>query len=182
MRRSVCAALLFVLVACTASKDPTGTFIEIAVDKAAPSRSEPLLGGGTSFGMCVGYCFSELVIRSDGRVKLEMSAWHPPPPDILNEGSLTAEALAQAGERAAQLEAARLEEIYGCPDCADGGGAWVLIWPDGDRQGSTYEFRSPPAELERADGFLSALLEALKSCKATQALTIEPGCTPHPDL
>lgn len=182
MCRSICAVLLFVLPACAANPSSPSESTGPPPTSASPSHPEPLLGGGTSFGMCVGYCVSELVIRSDGHVKLEMSAWHQPPPDILNEGTLTAETLAQANEIAAQLETASLEGTYGCPDCADGGAAWVLIWTDGDPERSGYEFRRPPAGLERADGFLSALLQALGSCKATETLTIELSCTPKPEL
>lgn len=40
-----------------------------------------------------------------------------------------------------------MEEVIGCPDCADGGGQWIEISRGGEVHRVEYEFGDPPTEL-----------------------------------
>lgn len=179
-RSTMLAVLAFAAIACTSS-GPSGTFSEIAIDTAATSSPEqPLVGGGTSFGMCAGYCRREIVIRRDGRVILDLSAWGERPRPIRNRGRLALDALAEARALAAHLDGVPLEETYGCPDCTDGGAAWVSLWDRREPVSSTYEFGEPPPELADVDRLLAGLMDALETCVSTDAVRVETGCTPRP--
>jgi hypothetical protein len=180
MRNATFAMLLALAVACTGTTR-SGTFSEVAIDTAATSSpAAPLLGGGTSFGMCAGYCRSEVVVRSDGRVVLELSMWGEHPHVIRNRGRLVSDALERARAIAAELHDATLKDVYGCPDCADGGAASVQTWERAEPVRATYGYGQPPAELARADRFLAGLIDALDACKDTGIVTVDPGCTPKP--
>jgi hypothetical protein len=106
---------------------------------------------GTSFGMCAGYCRSELAI--DGTTAtLTQVGWdsirHPRKTQTLQ---LT-EAESRRLHRLANVnDLSRVEGVHGCPDCADGGAEWVAIQlPDRTIQ-ATYEYQSelePIAELQ----------------------------------
>lgn len=91
--------------------------------------AEFTLQTGTSFGMCVGYCWEELVV-ADGAVTYTRRAWRTdgdPIPDLTYTTTLPDaewEALRSlAGPRLLE----DVPEVVGCPDCADGGAEWVAI-------------------------------------------------------
>jgi hypothetical protein len=177
-------ATLVLLIAVTAAACTAGSgmFTEIALDTAAPSTpAELLLGGGRAFGECGGFCLSELVLRTDGRVILELSRWDGERPrTISNRGTLSTEALALARALAARLDRISREETYGCPDCTDAGAAWVQTWTKDMPVRSTYDYGRPPRSLAPADRFLAGLIDALDACEATDAVMVEPDCTPRP--
>lgn len=85
------------------------------------------LRSGTSFGMCVGYCSTELVIRDDVASFTRTSRSPSQYPAQAQSVSLTeaeAEALRAAVASSSLL---LLKNVYGCPDCADGGAEWLEI-------------------------------------------------------
>lgn len=85
-----------------------------------------LFASGTSFGMCAGYCVTRLEVTADS-VHLEERGGRDNPPPRVRARALTAteRAEVEAALRAAELTSA--EEVYGCPDCADGGAEWVEV-------------------------------------------------------
>lgn len=100
-----------------------------------------VLFGGTSFGECLGYCITELVV-SDRTAVLVYSGWEirQALPDIRHERRLTAAeraALDRAFDRAALR---RADDVYGCPDCADGGAEWVGAAEGGEEKRVTFEY------------------------------------------
>ena len=116
-----------------------------------PATDEPLtIVHGTSFGMCAGYCRSELEI--DGTTaRLTQTSWD----SIRNPRKTQTLQLAEAEARLRALanvgDLSRVEGVHGCPDCADGGAEWVEIRTTGRNVRATYEFRSnlePIAELQ----------------------------------
>jgi hypothetical protein len=126
MTRLICGAVLFVsLLGCgrLGVLDPGG---------------DVLLRSGTSFGMCVGYCMFEVVVRDGSATYTRMSRTPSQYPTTTQTVSLS-EAEYESLRAAASSPAFReLQSVYGCPDCADGGAEWLEI--DGKRV--TLEFRS----------------------------------------
>lgn len=102
---------------------------------------DDVLFSGTSFGECLGYCVTELTV--EGReATLVYSGWEigQQLPDIEHRRTLSdAERLRleRAFDRAALR---RADEIYGCPDCADGGAEWVGASGDGAEKRVTFEY------------------------------------------
>ncbi len=112
-------------------------------------RSEdPIIRWGTSFGMCAGYCREELEI--DGAtIRLTRRSWDPArQPTRIEEQSLSRAAWRQL---VARLEAANLntlQDVYGCPDCADGGAEWVEMESAVARKRVTFDYARGPRQLE----------------------------------
>jgi hypothetical protein len=105
---------------------------------------------GTSFGMCVGYCRQELSIVST-QLQLTRTSWdaqhNPPRVDQQNFQD------ADWRQLLAKVDADKirgLNDVYGCPDCADGGAEWVELEGPGIHKKVTFEYNKPPRELEEA--------------------------------
>lgn len=135
-----------------------------------------LAGGGHSFGMCWGACRGDLTLEGRQAFWLR-SGWD----DTIyadNAGTLTPTGLAAAEEIALALADVALDDVYGCPDCADGGAAYVLLERDGQQSRHAYEFAAPPDVLAAADAFLADLMAALDGCEATEHLVPADDCEP----
>lgn len=113
----------------------------------APELNPPVLRWGTSFGMCAGYCTE--VLEVDGaRARLSRSSWQPErfPPRVA-EIAVTDDEWRRLAD-AVDAEAVQgLREVYGCPDCADGGAEFVELETTSLRKRVTFEYGAPPAEL-----------------------------------
>jgi hypothetical protein len=134
--------ILPALVALVACSDPV-------------SDNETVLGlrSGTSFGMCAGYCVTELVIE-DAAVRFNESAW---PITNLPPKSRSLPITAAEREQIMSLvdvgELEHLEGVHGCPDCADGGAEWIELRTAEDTIRVTFEYGSelaPIAQLQAA--------------------------------
>jgi hypothetical protein len=133
MNRLLLALTLF--IACTESvPSETGdTFVVI--------RSE------TSFGMCMGYCRTELFIdRLDARLTYRSHEVQAYPPRTYTIELTLGEwrQLVDVTDRQAFL---RLDSVYGCPDCADGGAEAVELEWSGERRRVLFEYGNPPASI-----------------------------------
>src|SRR5262245_45169701 len=98
------------------------------------AQEDVVIRWGTSFGMCVGYCVEGLEVVQTV-VRLTRRGWVPSQPPALVEE----QPLGEADRRALlqRLESVRIEslqEVYGCPDCADGGSEWVELETNGSRK------------------------------------------------
>ncbi len=103
---------------------------------------------GSSFGMCGGYCRRELEI-SRGGMRLTTSSWDPAHyPTKVEERPLPAGAwdALDAALRQSQLE--RLDSVYGCPDCADGGAEWVELAAPDLKKRVAFEYGKAPSPLQ----------------------------------
>ena len=56
-----------------------------------------------------------------------------------------------------------LEEVIGCPDCADGGGQWIEIARGNETYRVTYEYGNPPALLQPLANALAPLQDSLSA-------------------
>jgi hypothetical protein len=117
-----------------------------------------VLRTGTSFGMCVGYCVTELRVDS-----LELTFT-----ERANRGEILPRTRVLPLTRAewsrirglvdvAALK--RLEGVHGCPDCVDGGAEWIEIELPGGPVRVTFDHGATLAGI----GALQAELRALRA-------------------
>lgn len=102
--------------------------------------------GGTSFGECLGYCWEELHVDG-GTIRLRNGGWDSATPERAAD-----EAYDQSRWNIlvsmADLDAFfALDEIIGCPDCADGGAEWIEIETTAGARRITYEYGNAPAPI-----------------------------------
>lgn len=99
-------------------------------ETVAPGEADIVqLKSGQSFGMCMGVCFNEMIIDTE-KITLKQV-------DYLERGGNTKEyehvekgaAIKSAAifQKISQPKFLSLKEVYGCPDCADGGREWLEI-------------------------------------------------------
>ena len=143
---------------------------------APPHADTAIAGGGSSFGMCWGPCKTDLTL--DGAdAHVVTSGWD----DTIfsdNTGILTADGIAQSKSVAAALIGIALQDVYGCPDCADGGAKTIALLREGVASSHAYEFGSVPPALEDADAFVFQVISDLLTCTAGTWVTPDPGCVP----
>jgi hypothetical protein len=112
------------------------------------------LRSGTSFGMCAGYCLTELIIEETS-VRFNETGWptHSNLPPKTRTVPLTQRERAHLQSLIDLSELERLEGVHGCPDCADGGTEWIELRTANDTIRVTFEFGrelAPIAELQAA--------------------------------
>jgi hypothetical protein len=108
LKALVTAGLVLTLSGCGGS-DQTGVFGDgLAIE----------ITSGTSFGMCAGYCVTELRIDRTSVTLTEDSQRQDIP--TRSEWNRLQSLVDTAAFR-------RLEGVHGCPDCADGGAEWIQI-------------------------------------------------------
>ena len=136
-------SVLVLAAGCTASRPDS------------PAASLPTVEWGSSFGMCVGFCASSLVVTPDGTATLTEAATRSP--DVaprIRARMLTA---AEQARLVAAAEASTVvTDTLGCPDCADGGAEYV--GRDGARV--TFEYGGDA-------GAAAPLAEALRGIRET---------------
>src|SRR5687767_9814391 len=106
LRNLLLALSLAALPACITSPDLPG------------SDADLIVRSGTSFGMCIGRCITELSIEGEEAVLLERSRDGSNP--RTRTARLTAEEWAALVALADVDDFDNLPETIGCPDCADG--------------------------------------------------------------
>jgi hypothetical protein len=122
------ALLTAVLAACSQPTD----------ESLAPGVVE--LTSGTSFGMCAGYCLTELVIESQAVRFTERSHPIAPLPERTRTLPLSPDDAEQISALVDVAEIERLEGVHGCPDCADGGAEWIQIRTSDGTVRVTFEY------------------------------------------
>lgn len=114
----------------------------------ASGEADLVIRSGTSFGMCIGYCYTELTV-SGTEATLTRTSREPERSPITHRLALRPSeweslvALADSGALAG------LQEVYGCPDCADGGAEWVEVQHDGQTRRVTFEHGATVPGIER---------------------------------
>jgi hypothetical protein len=167
----------------------TGDLVTIvepcATEPSAPTGDEfAIVGGGSSFGMCFGYCVTELEIDGTALV-LTRRAWEGISgdgfPDQVVEGELTAAGRTRLDAIEAELAATSLQETYGCPDCADGGAGWIEVRDAAGERRSTFDHQGPPEALGAADRLLRGWVDTLRECESDADVTSTEDCEPAVD-
>ena len=118
------------------------------------SNDSPIsIRSGTSFGECIGYCWTELHATRDA-MALVRRGWDSSeyPEQQFSDGID-----AQQWDRLVSLidfeKMQSMEEVYGCPDCVDGGAEWIEVAIGGEIKKVTFEYGAtlePLAELIEA--------------------------------
>lgn len=103
---------------------------------------------GKSFGECVGYCIKSIKITGVD-VDFSASGWTviDKVPDIDISGEISVEDWESIVNKINFIEFKNLDEIIGCPDCADGGAEWVEITTDKWSHKITFEYYNEPEEV-----------------------------------
>lgn len=95
---------------------------------------------GISFGECGGYCRREVEISSTQAV-YTLSSWGD---DAYPTKKISKNITANEWEkliRTIDLETLKgMDDVYGCPDCADGGAEWIEVQSDGFHKKVTFEY------------------------------------------
>ena len=118
---------------------------------------------GTSFGFCLGYCNHELNVTAGN---INYSAYsvrdNVTYPDIdchaINENWVDLISLID------EQGFVQLDEIIGCPDCADGGAEWVEITDSGGSKQVTFEYNKAPATLDSLVKVLRLSIVSFDDC------------------
>lgn len=58
-----------------------------------------------------------------------------------------------------------MDEIIGCPDCADGGAEWIEIETEDDLHRVTYDYNSPPQSLQALAKKLDEVKSSFSNCE-----------------
>jgi eight-cysteine-cluster-containing protein len=91
------------------------------------------INSGTSYGECWGYCVFELALDNSSALFTASSwgSWYDEFLDLLLEDNLSQEAWQQLVGLIDFEYFQSLDDVYGCPDCADGGAEFIKIIYDG---------------------------------------------------
>ena len=114
---------------------------------------------GTSFGMCAGYCREDLVVEGT-EVTLTRRGWQTTLPTTTAEKPITQTAWRQLVDNIDTDTFRSLQDVYGCPDCADGGAEYIEIQTDDFTKRVTFEYGKGPEQLQAA-------LQRLRALRAT---------------
>ncbi|WP_449439265.1 hypothetical protein [Pedobacter steynii] len=119
---------------------------------------------GTSFGMCVGYCNNQLFISSG---KLEYKRYENKPNAVpkVCTGTISEADWSKLADSIDLSVFNQLKEVYGCPDCADGGAEWVEIEYGDKKHKVTFEYGREPNEMKPYISALRAQAATFKDCK-----------------
>ncbi len=147
----------------------------IFIGDAAVSGSSSLVGGGWSFGMCLGYCNADLVVDGD-KLILTGRNRELEEPLFVNRGSLTAIGQERLATALQALGAEPLDSVFGCPDCADGGAAYLGLDRDGVSSRHDMEFGSPPEMLAELHGIAMGMIDALETCESDEVIAVDNDC------
>src|SRR5690349_10742281 len=125
---------------------------------------------GIFFGECAGYCVSEIEVSGSDVVYKARYIAGPQeslPLEKTRRASITPDAWNQLLYSVQESEFLKLNDRYGCPDCADQGGEWIEIrFADGKSKKVTFDYNQPPKEV----------LEIVKKLQAIQmTLSDKPG-------
>jgi hypothetical protein len=139
-----------------------------------------LAGAGTSFGMCAGTCVRDLRVEGAG-LTLRGHEHMLAEPVFTNRGQLTVDGQAAVDAAVAGIEPDELEAVYGCPDCADGGAAWVRLERADGVSEHVMEFGAPPEALAEVYEVTADLVAALESCRDSDLVAVAAECQPAVD-
>lgn len=146
---------------------------------ARPPAAPVLVSAGWDAGRCGVECLGELTM--DG-VDVRYTITGRPPENPVradNAGTLTAAGQEAVQSALATLASAQLDEVYGCPNCLDGGISLITLARDNDVVTHRYESNNAPAVLAELDALVISAIAALESCTANQLVDIAADCTPY---
>ena len=116
---------------------------------------------GTSFGECVGYCVNKISV-TDENITLEKTGWtfEGALPQITQEKEVDSDILEELAEEVDLESFFDLDDVLGCPDCADGGAEWIEIVTEEKTHKVMFDYLGEPEELEEIIASLRELYES----------------------
>ncbi len=145
----------------------------------APTKSGvSLAGGGWSYGMCLGYCLADLEIDGDSLLATGHDR-EDEQPLYRNRGTLTPLGQEQLDAALAGLSGVPLDAVYGCPDCADGGAAYLLLIDGSSRSRVDMQADQPPDLLIGPYRIVTSLLGALQTCTSDDLVLVDDECAAY---
>jgi len=154
MKKSIwyCIILLFSAFTCRESTE----FV--------PSDRLMLVKTGTSFGMCVGHCITEVEINPQ-KVTMYRKAWRSNIRDKTCERALVRQEWENLGKTLDFAIFSQLPETIGCPDCADGGKEWIEITYGEQMKRVTFEFGKDIPQITGLISQIRKIRESLNNCE-----------------
>lgn len=134
-----------------------------------------LVDGGNQFGECLGACRFQITFQPTA-LQLVVSDYGASEDMAVNYGTLTDAGQAALASLDDALASSTLQDVYGCPDCDDGGASWVRLSRVGATTDHRYETGNPPAELADYDAFLQDVITALRTCSDSSNIVVDTDC------
>jgi uncharacterized protein YdeI (BOF family) len=147
--------------------------LDLGVEPAAGDGA--LVGAGWSFGMCLGFCNADLAVHGQALV-LTARDREASEPLFSNGGTLTGEGQMLIDAAVQRLSGVSLDSVYGCPDCADGGAAYLMMERDGVTSRHDMEFGRPPEVMAELHGLATRVIDALETCVSNELITVSDDC------
>ena len=123
-------SLLFILVLVSCVNEPNDN----------DNNNNITIKTGTSFGFCGGYCSLEATI-TESKIEFISSSWDTIKYPTRTENILTGKDKWEVIENNLNIDQfEKLDEVIGCPDCADGGSEWIEITTDEINKKVTFEY------------------------------------------
>ncbi|MEM1125145.1 MAG: hypothetical protein AAGI71_00735 [Bacteroidota bacterium] len=135
---------------------PACSLLDGLHEEAASPRAGLTITRGTSFGLCAGYCQTELTATAEGIVFVRR-ARATEDPTLTEERDLSADTWRTLAEQVNWDQLDAMDEVYGCPDCADGGTEWLEVIDEGRTNRITFEYGQAPREIVTLVSDLRAL-------------------------
>lgn len=114
----------------------------------APENMIISITHGTNFGHCRGYCRKEVVFSEDQIAYFESSVDSTRNPVKEEKFDNSADKWKRIADKVDWNTFKKLEESYGCPDCADGGSEYIEIRTTDGTKRVTIEFNKEASQLE----------------------------------
>ena len=111
---------------------------------------------GNSFGECLGYCWQEMILDEESMVLISRGWDQEAFPEKMYREDMDPDLWRWLLSVADFAILDRMDEVYGCPDCADGGAEWVTMNLSGRMETVKFEYG---AKLEPIGKLLELLRE-----------------------
>ncbi|MCU0392979.1 MAG: hypothetical protein MUE81_17860 [Thermoflexibacter sp.] len=120
--------------------------------------------GGSSFGMCIGHCITELEI-SDQTAIMHRKAWRSKIADKTCQRAISSTEWQTLVSKVNFAKMKNLPEVIGCPDCADGGKEWIEIVYGEQVKRVTFEFGKEVPEIQDLINEVRKIREGMNDCE-----------------
>jgi len=119
---------------------------------------------GKSFGECIGYCNYSIAL-TENSLNYKIASWdnNGQYPEISRTVEIDSAIWFELKEEIDFLLFRNLDEVIGCPDCADQGAEWVMIETSNISHQVTFEYENEPEEIEDLVESLRDLMEKYNS-------------------
>ncbi len=121
----------------------------------------------TYFGECMGTCYESFVFE-EGVFAWEQRSYINGTIQSTCQGGQEEDIWAEWQNLIDFLVMENLEEVIGCPDCADGGATYIELTQNGESKRVTFETGNPPPALELLHERMNAAMEEIRDLPACQ--------------